>query len=53
MPCYLTLFSVFILAICASQEQYFRNNGWTHSKAEKENKVCNLETLKFPTQLNI
>ena len=26
---------MFILAICASQERYFRNNGWTCSKVEK------------------
>ena len=26
---------MFILAICASREQYFRNNDWTRSKVEK------------------
>ena len=26
---------VFILAICASRERYFQNNGWTRSKVEK------------------
>ena len=26
---------MFILAICASRERYFRNNGWTRSKVEK------------------
>ena len=31
---------MFILAICASQERYFTNNGWTRSKVEKENKAC-------------
>ena len=29
------VFSVFILAICASRERYFRNNGWARSNVEK------------------
>ena len=35
LPCYLHLFFCVILAICASRERYFRNNGWTRPKVEK------------------
>ena len=44
---------MFILAICALRERYFRNNGWTRSKVEKENKDCNLETHESPAHSNI
>ena len=44
---------MFILAICASRERYFRNNGWTRSKVEKVNKACNLETHESPPRSNI
>ena len=42
---------MFILAICASRERCFRNNGWTPSEVEKENKACSWETHESPTHL--
>ena len=44
---------MFILAICASRKRYFRNNDWTRSKVEEENKACNLGTHESPTRSNI
>ena len=53
LPCYLTLFThVYFGDLCLARA-VFRNNGWTRSKVEKENKVCNLETHESPTRSNI